>query len=152
VAAREVGVSTKRRVKTCVPLLARLFRTSPPVFTERLYQHRGRHGRTSRCVRKGGKRKSIRSMSTIRSEWESDPPQKLQPRFDCYSCSQLRLRIKPLRDIGARLVYHDCNIVPLRNQFAIAAPDYFAIVLLRLDHDQKLVHESSHSPGGARLI
>jgi hypothetical protein len=148
----KIGVSTKRRIKTCVTLLSRLCKTSPPVSTEPFYQHRGRHKRISRCIRKGGKRKSIRSMSTIRSEWESDPPQKLQPRFDCYPCSQLRLGIKPLRDIGARLVYHDCNIVPLRNQFAIAAPDYFAVVLLRLHYDQKLVHESSHSPGGARLI
>jgi hypothetical protein len=43
----------------------------------------------------------------------SDPLQKLQPRFGCYPCSQLRLRIKPLRDVGTRLVHHDRNIVSL---------------------------------------
>jgi len=39
--------------------------------------------------------------------------QKLQPWFGCYPCSQLRPGIKPLRDVGPCLVYHDCNIVSL---------------------------------------
>ena len=43
----------------------------------------------------------------------NEPLQKLQPWFGCYPCNQLRPRIKPLRDVGTGLVYHDGNIVSL---------------------------------------
>src|SRR5713101_2813341 len=69
-----------------------------------------------------------------------------------YACSQSRLGIKPLWHVRARLVYHDCNIVSLSDQLSVAALDTLAAVLLRLDYEQKLIHESSHSPGRTRLI
>src|SRR5439155_9356668 len=85
-------------------------------------------------------RDPIRSIS----EWK--------PRFGCYPCSQLRLRIKPLRDVGTRLVHDDCNIVSLSDQLAVAARNDLAGVLFRLNHEQNLIHESSHSPRGTRLL
>src|SRR6478609_8905995 len=101
----------KRNVKTCVLLLSRLFKTAAPVFSERLYQHRGRHGRTSRCISKSGKRGSTRSISTTPNERETSHCKNCNPGSAVILAAQLRPRIKPLRDVGTCLVYHDCNIV-----------------------------------------
>src|SRR5207249_4631548 len=109
----KVGVSTKRSVKTCVPRLSRLFKTAAPVFTEHLYQHRGRHGRTDRCIRKSGKGESIRRILTIPSEREATHCKNCNRGSAVHPCCQLRLGIKPLRHVRTRLVYHDCNIVSL---------------------------------------
>src|SRR2546423_11828908 len=57
-----------------------------------------------------------------------------------------RFSVKPLRNVGTRLVDHHLNIVSLRAQLPVAALNSLAVVLFRLDHQQKLVHESSDAP------
>src|SRR5438093_3123146 len=68
-----------------------------------------------------------------------------------YECIRSRFSIEPLRNIGTRLVNHHRNIVSLSDQLPVAALYHLTAVLFRLDHDQELVHESSHPPCGTRL-
>src|SRR5262249_36637624 len=78
--------------------------------------------------------------------------QTVAPRFNIRECGRSRLGVKPLRDVRTRLVYHDCNVLSLRDQLSVAALNNLTVVLLCLDHEQKLVHEGSHSPRWTRLI
>src|SRR5438876_3442301 len=101
-------------------------------------------------ISKSKKTESIRRINNPKATG-SEPLRKLEPRLSCYECRQSRLRIKPLRNVGTRFVDNNRNVVSLGNQLAVATLDDFAVVLFRLDHEQKLVHESSHPPRGTRL-
>src|SRR6266480_7936517 len=81
----------------------------------------------------------------------SDRSQELRPQCSRYECIRSRFSIEPLRNVGTRLVNHHHNIVSLRDQLLVAALYKLAVVFFRLDHKQKLVHESSHPPRGTRL-
>ncbi len=101
-------------------------------------------------ISKSKKTESIRRINNLKAT-ESEPLRKLEPRLSRYECRQSRLRIKPLRNVRTRLVNHHRNIVSLRDQLPVAALYKLAVVFFRLDHEQKLVHESSHPPCGTRL-
>ncbi len=81
----------------------------------------------------------------------SDRLQELEPQCSRYERIRSRFSIEPLRNIGTRLVNHHLNIVSPRDQLPVAALYNLAVVLFRLDDEQKLVHESSHPPRGTRL-
>ena len=71
-------------------------------------------GSTSMVISKSKTTESIRRINNPKATG-SEPLRKLEPRLSRYEYRQSRLRIKPLRDVGTRLVYHDCNIVSLRD-------------------------------------
>src|SRR5206468_9825068 len=102
-------------------------------------------------ISKSKKTESIRRINNPKATG-SEPLQKLEPRLSRYECHQSRLRIKPLRNVRTRLVDHDRNVVSFSDQLPVAALYKLAVVLLRFDHEQKLVHESSHPPRGTRLL
>src|SRR6266404_1860832 len=72
-------------------------------------------------------------------------------RSRTYESRRLRVAMEPLRDVGTRLVDYHCKVVSLRDQLPVAALYNLAVVLFRLDHEQKLVHESGHAPRGTCL-
>src|SRR5262249_29511076 len=101
-------------------------------------------------ISKSKKTESIRRINNPKATG-SEPLQKLEPRLSRYECRQSRLRIKPLRNVRARLVKHHGNVVSLHDQLPVGALYKLAVVFFRLDHEQELVHESSHPPCGTRL-
>ena len=106
---------------------------------------------TSMVISESKKTESIRRINNPKATG-SEPLRKLEPRLSRYEYRQSRLRIKPLRDVGPCLVDHDRNVVSFSEQLPVTALDNLAVVLFRLDHEQKLVHKSSHPPRGTRLL